>query len=149
MINGDHPNDPVAIKDAVVAFYQNLYREDECWRPILGILDAQEITTEEQEGLERAFEEEGEVLEGIRMCAADKDLGPDGYTMAFFQAFWDTIKGDLIQTFHRSHSHQRFEKNFNAAFVALIRKKVRGNDSRDFIRISLLSRLQNNSKSIV
>ncbi|WMV37024.1 hypothetical protein MTR67_030409 [Solanum verrucosum] len=137
MINGEQSNDPVAIKDAIVAFYQNLYKEDECWRRNLNILDVQGITLEEQEWLERAFEEE-EVLEGIKMCAAGKAPGTEGYTMAFFQAFWDTIKGDLMQTFHRFHSMQKFEKSFNVTFVALIPKKVGVNDLRDFRPICLV-----------
>lgn len=91
MINGEQSHDPVAIKYAIAAFYQNLYKEDQGWRPNPNILDVRGITIEEQEVLERAFEEE-EVLEEIKMCAADKAPWAKWDTMAFFQAFWDTIK---------------------------------------------------------
>ncbi|WMV41943.1 hypothetical protein MTR67_035328 [Solanum verrucosum] len=100
----------------------NLYKEVETWRPSLNILNVQRITMEEQSWLSREFNED-EVLEGIRLCAYDKAPGPDGYTMAFFQAFWETIKEDLMQTFQNFRCHQSFEKSFNATFVALIPKK--------------------------
>lgn len=48
---------------------------------------------EEQQRLTRRFEKE-QVLEGIKMCAADKAPGPDGYTLIFFATFWETIKED-------------------------------------------------------
>ncbi|KAG5630453.1 hypothetical protein H5410_002170 [Solanum commersonii] len=41
------------------------------------------------------------------MCAAEKAPGPDGCTMAFFQAFWETIKEEQMHTFHRFHSHHK------------------------------------------
>ena len=69
----------------------------------MNILDVQTITEEEQIWLSRDFEEE-EVLEGIKQCDVDKAPGPDGYTMAFFNAFWETIKDDVMQTFHKFHA---------------------------------------------
>ncbi|WMV20737.1 hypothetical protein MTR67_014122 [Solanum verrucosum] len=137
LINGELSSDPVAIKGSIVDFYQDLYKESENWRPYLNLYEVQGISTEERNNLERAFEEE-EVLAGIKMCAAEKAPRPDGYTMAFFQAFWETIKEELMQTFHRFHSHHKFEKSFNATFVALIPKKVGANDLRDFRPISLI-----------
>lgn len=82
---------------------------------------------EEQQWLTRRSEEEEE-LEGIKMCTADKAPGPNGYTMIYFSNFWETIKGDILLTFHNFHTHQKFEKCFYATFVALITKKVGAND---------------------
>lgn len=79
------------------------------------------------------------MLEGIRLCAYDKALGPDGYTMAFFRGFWETIMEDMMQTFQNFHCHQNFGKSFNATFVALIPKKVGANDLIDFRPISLIN----------
>lgn len=59
--------------------------------------------------------------------------------MALFHASWETIKEDLMQTFHNFHTQQRFEKNFNATFVALIPKKVGANELRDVRPISLIT----------
>ena len=41
------------------------------------------VTEAENELLQREFEEQ-EVLVCLKMCAMDKALGPDGYTMVFF-----------------------------------------------------------------
>ncbi|KAG5616439.1 hypothetical protein H5410_016263 [Solanum commersonii] len=95
VINGEESSDPVAIKNEIVDFYQILYKETESWRPSLNILDVQTITEEEQILLSRDFEEK-EVLEGIKQCVVDKARGPDGYTMAFFGVFWETIKDDAF-----------------------------------------------------
>ena len=104
----------------------------------MNLYEEQSISAEERNNLERVFEEE-KVLAGIKMCAAEKARGPDGYIMTFYQAFWETIKEELMQTFHRFHSHYKFEKRFNATFVALIPKKIGANDLRDFRPISLIS----------
>ena len=109
VINGEESSDPVAIRNEIVDFYQILYKETESWRPSLNILDVQTITEEEQILLSRDFEE-NEVLEGIKQCVVDKAPGPDGYTLAFFPAFWETIKDDVMQTFQHFHAHQKFEK---------------------------------------
>ncbi|WMV58634.1 hypothetical protein MTR67_052019 [Solanum verrucosum] len=138
MINRELSSVPVEIKNSIVDFYHHLYKEVENWRPSLNILNVQRITMEEQSWLSREFSED-EVLEGIRLCACDKAPGPDGYTMAFFQAFWETIKEDLMLTFQNFHCHQSFEKSFNATFVALIPKKAGANDLRDFRPISLIT----------
>lgn len=44
-----------------------------------------------------------------------------------------------MQKFHIFHSHHKFEKSFNATFVALIPEKVRTNDLRDFTPIIVIS----------
>lgn len=104
----------------------------------MNLSEEQSISTEERNSLEGVFEEE-EVLAGIKMCAAEKAPGRDGYTMVFFHAFWETIKEELMQTFRRFHSHHKFEKSFNATFVALIPKRFGANDLRDFRPISIIS----------
>nr|AAT40556.2 hypothetical protein SDM1_4t00019 [Solanum demissum] len=43
------------------------------------------------------------------------------------------------ETFHKFHAHQKFEKSFNAIFVALIPKKVGANELKDFRPISLIT----------
>ena len=112
----------------------------------MNLYEEQSISAEERNNLERVFEEE-KVLAGIKMRAAEKAPGPDGYIMAFFQSFWETIKEQLMQTSHRFNSHNKFEKSFNATFVALIPKKVGANDLRQFRPINLRG-LQNHSKGV-
>lgn len=44
-----------------------------------------------------------------------------------------------MQTFHNFHSHQVFDKSFNATFVALTPKKAGANELRGFKPISLIT----------
>jgi hypothetical protein len=86
--------------------------------------------------LEREFEEE--VWDVIRDFNGDKALGPDGFTMTFFQKCWDILKHDIMTVFADFHSQGKFEKSFNATFVSLIPKKTYVLDVRDFRPISLI-----------
>lgn len=72
--------------------------------------------------LERPFVEE-EIYKAISDMAKDKALGPDGFSMGFFQTRWDIVKGDVMQIFNEFHSFQKFEKSLNTTFIALIPKK--------------------------
>ncbi|XP_042969367.1 uncharacterized protein LOC122302255 [Carya illinoinensis] len=71
--------------------------------------------------------------------AKDKAPGPDGFLMDFFQACWDVVKCDIMQVFLEFHSYQKFEKNLNATFIALIPKKHRAKTVEYFRPISLAS----------
>ncbi|WMV09305.1 hypothetical protein MTR67_002690, partial [Solanum verrucosum] len=112
-VEGETITDPAVIKENIQNFYQNLYKEPENWRPDFNLHEAPGITNEEQERLRRQFEEE-EVLNSIKLCASDKAPGPDGYPMCFYQCFWEVLKEDIMNTLQHFHSHQVFERSFNA-----------------------------------
>lgn len=59
--------------------------------------------------------------------------------MAFFLAFRGTINNDPTQIFQNVHAQQRFEKCFNAIFVALITKTVGANELGHCRPISLIT----------
>jgi hypothetical protein len=80
-----------------------------------------------------------EVLEVVKGMNSDKVPGPDGFSMAFFQACWDVIKVDIMGVFHDFHASSKFEKSLNATFIALIPKKSGAIDLKDFRPISLVS----------
>ena len=71
----------------------------------------------------------------------DKAPGPDGFTMAFFQSCWSTVKIDVVNVFHVFHAYAVFEKSFNATFLALIPKKFDAMDVQDFCPISLVGEM--------
>lgn len=60
----------------------------------------------------------------IRRMDKDKALGPNGFSMAFFQACWDIAGEDIMEFFHEFPSFLKFEKSLNATFIVLIPKKV-------------------------
>jgi hypothetical protein len=78
-------------------------------------------------------------LEVVKAMNSDKAPGPDGYSMAFFQACWDVLKEDIMKVFHDFHARGKFERSLNATFIALILKIPGAVDFKDFRPISLVS----------
>ena len=76
--------------------------------------------------------EEAEVLNVIMEFNGDKSPGPDGFSMAFFQACWGILKSDIMAVFHHFHVTCQFEKSLNATFIALIPKKAAAVEIKDF-----------------
>jgi hypothetical protein len=75
----------------------------------------------------------------MRGIISDRVLGPDGFTMVFFQACWNVIKENIMRLFHDFHARIQFEKSFNATFIALILKELGVVDVKDYRSISLVS----------
>jgi hypothetical protein len=61
---------------------------------------------------EREFEE-GKVWEVVKAMIGHKLLGPDGYSMVFFQACWDVLKGDIMNVFHDFHARGKFKRGLS------------------------------------
>jgi hypothetical protein len=125
------------VRAKVVQFYVSLYQEQESWRPTVDELDFDMISEEEQALLERKFDRE-EVLQVVKDLQGDKALGPDGFTMAFFQKCWSVLEEDIMGFFEEVHTYCKFERSLNASFIALIPKKQNATNIRDFRPISLI-----------
>ena len=105
--------------------------------PFPDILDFPCISGDNAAWLEKPFEE-SEVLNVIMEFNGDKSPGPDGFSMAFFQACWGILKSDIMAVFHHFHVSCQFEKSLNATFLALIPKKAAALEIKDFRPISLV-----------
>lgn len=70
---------------------------------------------------------------------SDKALGPGSFTMSFYQACWEVMKGDLMQLFQNFHNNATFEKSLKATFLALIPKMIRSTNVKDYRPISLVN----------
>ena len=68
----------------------------------------------------------------------DKALGPEGFSMAFFQACWDFLSVDIMKMFGAFHARALFKKSLNASFISLILKVPSAIDLKDFHLISLV-----------
>ena len=53
----------------------------------------------------------------------DKALGPNGFTMAFFQKCWSVVERDVMAFFDHFHRSSEFERSLNVSFLSLIPKK--------------------------
>ncbi|WMV58897.1 hypothetical protein MTR67_052282, partial [Solanum verrucosum] len=135
MIQGEVTQEKGKIEGEIIAYYKNLYRETHQWRHSYNNVECPMLTEEEKMSLQGRFEE-NEVLNCLKLCAADKAPGLDGYTMGFFIKCWDVLKN--MDTFQNFYEQEVFEKSFNATFIALIPKKKGANELRDYRPISLI-----------
>ena len=100
-------------------------------------LEFDRIGDMERVWLERKFERE-EILQVVRDMEGDKASGPNGFTMAFYHHCWRVVEKDVLAIFEEFFQHCKFEKSFNATFIALIPKKIDASNVRDFRPISLV-----------
>ena len=98
------------------------------------------ISEEDASWLDNPFDED-EVFGVVHDFNGDKALRPNGFTMAFFQSYWSTMKTNIMNVFHIFHAHTVFEKSLNFTFLALIPKKFDAMDVKDFRPISLVGGL--------
>ena len=90
--------------------------------------------------MSRPFEIE-EIKGAVFGCARNKSPGPDGFSLAFFQDFWDTIKADILQFFRDFWESGIINKSVNETFICLIPKKINACKAKDFRPISLVTGL--------
>lgn len=64
------------------------------------LLDASNV-----DWLEKGFDEE-EVKGAVFNCEGEKAPGPDGFALAFFQIFWEDIKGDIMEFMREFHDRE-------------------------------------------
>lgn len=98
------------------------------------------ILEAEAEWLEREFTEE-EVRKVVKSMVGDKAPGPDGFSMAFFQACWEVLRVDIMKVFNEFHARGKFELSLNTSFITLIPKTPGANDLKDFRPISLVGEI--------
>lgn len=115
--------EPAKINEEIVNFYSKLYTGEVEWRPTGNISNCPRITEVEREVLQGDFEEQ-DVYNCLKMCAADKAPGPDGFTMGFYLKCREVLKHDIMRASHNFHSKEIFEKSSNDTYIALIPKKM-------------------------
>jgi hypothetical protein len=112
VVNGSVCSDQSVIRDHSVQFYNRLFTERFSWCPRLDGLLLDSIVGEEANWLERPFEDD-EVFEVVKVLNVDKALGPDDFTMGFFQACWEVLKVDIMNVFHNFHTRGMFENLYH------------------------------------
>ena len=86
---------------------------------------------------EREFSKE-EIIMVLNEMEGDKTVGPDGFTMAFFQKCRRVVEWVVLAFFADFHRHCVFNKSLNASFLAMIPKKHNAVNIKDFWPISLV-----------
>eukprot|EP00253_Pinus_taeda_P002123 PITA_02123 len=92
----------------------------------------------EEEEIELSAPATLEELEGVlRWFKKDKSPGPDGWTIEFYLAFFDTMATDLLQVVEECRSSGKLYDAINSTFIALIPKSDSPASFDDFRPISL------------
>ena len=90
--------------------------------------------------MDSLFTEE-KIFKAIFQLDRDKALGPDDFTIAVFQNYWDVIKEDLVRLFAEFHRSGIINQSTNAFFIVLLPKKSLIKKISDFRPISLITSL--------
>ncbi|RVX06988.1 LINE-1 retrotransposable element ORF2 protein [Vitis vinifera] len=136
-INGRWLEEEREVREGVVNAFQQLLSEDQSWKSDIEGLQLKSLNHAEAEGLEQPFTE-AEIHLALMGMNGDKALGPDGFTVAFWQFCWEFVKEEIVDVFKEFYEDKSFAKSLNSTFLVLIPKKVGAEDLGDFRPISLL-----------
>ena len=114
------------LKDYITNYYKNLFGE-----PVHNDFSLQEERREdipqmshlENEILCALFSEQ-EVKKAVFEMEHNKAPGLDGFLFEFYQFFWETIKGDLMQLFYDFHQGTQPIHSLNFGVITLLPKKA-------------------------
>ena len=110
------------------------------WRANLEGFDFTKLNEREARSLEFPFTEE-EVRAALYELNDEKALGPGGFTTAFWQFSWNTVKSEVMAIFKDFFDIDKFVKSLNSTFIVMIPKKEGADDLKDFRPISLVGSL--------
>jgi len=131
IVDGNRFEDWDEMKSSINGFHKSLFTESDAWRPKVDNLRMPSLSVSAREGLQLEFSEE-EIFKSLHDCCGDKSPGPDGMTMAFLQANWDTFRSDVLRMFSEFYHTGKFVASLNATFIGLIPKKANAEDIRDY-----------------
>ena len=80
-----------------------------------------------------------EVRAAVFEMEDNKALGPDGYPTEFYEAFWDTIKVDLMAMFMDFQNGNLLLHSLNFGIITLLPKKTNDVQIQQYIPICLLN----------
>ncbi|KAJ9689707.1 hypothetical protein PVL29_012417 [Vitis rotundifolia] len=139
-INGVELVEEQEVREGIVKAFQHQLREEPRWRADLEGLHLKSLDLSEAEALEAPFSEE-EIFSALMDMNGDKAPGPDGFTVAFWQACWDFVKKEIVELFKELYEQKSFAKSLNSTFLIIIPKKGGAEDLGEFRPINLLGGL--------
>ena len=130
------------MKEGIDNAFQVLLIHLENWTTKLEGLDFTKLDEREARSLELPFTGE-EVRAALYELNGEKAPGPDGFTVAFWQFSWNTVKREVMAAFKDFFDTGKFVKSLNSTFIVMIPKKEGAEDLKDFRPISLVGSLYN------
>jgi hypothetical protein len=129
------------LKPYITNYYKNLFGlpvESSFTLDETQIDDIPQVSQEENAILTAPYHEE-EVNKAIFQMEHNKAPGPDGFPAEFYQIFWDTIKGDLLEMFSALHDGQLELFRLNFGEIILLPKVKEAERIQQFRPICLLN----------
>lgn len=77
------------------------------------------------------------ILKTLKSMKRNKAPGPDGFTVEFFLAAWDTVGSDFCKAIMHFFATSEMHQGLNSTCIALIPKVQNPSSMRDFCPISL------------
>jgi hypothetical protein len=112
------------LKEYITNFYKDLFSEPK--ESPFSLDDQTEDITQviesENDLLTTPFTEEEEVKNAVFNMEHNKAPTPDGFPAEFYQKFWETIKGDLMQMFHDLYRGELPIFSLNFGVITLLPK---------------------------
>lgn len=118
--------DPLEINKHFFDYYSTLYRSEKILvseaKTCLESLDLSQVTTSDQQTLNKNFSEE-EVFSTIKSMPANKSPGPDGFSGEFYKTFWPQLKAVFMPMIHDFFNHNTLPASINTARISVILKE--------------------------
>ena len=130
-INRAWVNEGQDLKEGIVNASQVLLTDPENWRAKLEGLDFTKLDERETRSLDLPFTEE-EISTALYELNGEKAPSPDGFTTAFWQFSWNTVKNEVMAVFKDFFTTGKFEKSLNSTFIVMIPKKGRSGRPKGF-----------------
>lgn len=148
IIDGRKVDEPMAIKQGAVSYFQKIFQENHNIRPTFTRLAFRTLNNEKIKHLTDPFSH-SEIDAAVQSCDGDKSPGPDGFNFKFIKSSWDIIKGDIYDLVAKFWASASLPRNCNTAFIALLPKVENPEVFKDFRPISIYGRLhlQNHHKA--
>ncbi|RVW51618.1 hypothetical protein CK203_066866 [Vitis vinifera] len=121
-INGVRLTEEQEVREGIANAYQQLLSKSLGWKADIGGLLLKQISHSEVEALKFPFSKV-EIHAALMGMNGDKAPGPDGFTVAFWQSCWETVKEDVLDMFNEFHEQNSFIKSLNHTFLVLLSKK--------------------------
>lgn len=94
--NGDQVTEREAMSEMVVGYFRNVFARDNGSEE-QEVLKEGRVITDARNAKLTAYIKIEELFEAIRQMHHDKSAGPDGYSPAFFQQFWDILGPEIFR----------------------------------------------------
>ena len=140
IINGEFITGVEQLRLRIAEAFETMLADSSEWRANLVGLHFSRLNALEAENLELQFTE-AEVFKALNDLNGDKAPGPDGYTVAFWQSNWGTVKKDVLKMFMDFFEMGKFVRSLNTTFIVLVPKKCEAEDLKDFRPVSLVNSL--------